>query len=106
MITVNYVEHGGATHAVQVEPGLSLMKGAVLNNVPGIVAECGGACACATCHVYVPPEWQTRLPPAQEQEVDMLECASEVRGNSRLACQIALTPELDGLMVHLPASQY
>jgi len=106
MITINYVEHDGMTHTVQVEPGQSLMKGAVLNNVPGIVAECGGACACATCHVYVPPEWQSCLPPAQELETDMLECANEVRDNSRLACQVALSPEMDGMVVHLPVSQY
>lgn len=106
MITINYITHDGAKHTVQVEPGSSLMKGAMLNNVPGIIAECGGACACATCHVYLPPEWQSRVPTALDEETDMLECAIEVQNNSRLACQITLTTELDGLEVHLPSSQY
>ena len=106
MITINYIQHDGTKHSVQVEPGSSLMKGAMLNNVPGIIAECGGACACATCHVYIPSEWQSHLPAAVTTETDMLECANEIRDNSRLACQITLTPELDGLEVHLPSSQY
>lgn len=106
MITINYIQHDGTKHTVQVESGSSLMKGAMLNNVPGIIAECGGACACATCHVYIPSAWQSQLPTALATETDMLECANEIRDNSRLACQITLTPELDGIEVHLPSSQY
>lgn len=102
---VTFVAHDGASRVVEAEAGRSLMEAAVNHGVPGILADCGGACSCATCHVYVPLEWLARLPPRQEDEESMLELAIEVRENSRLACRIQLTPELDGLRVDLPRSQ-
>ena len=82
------------------------MLAAVNNNVPGIVAECGGACSCATCHVHVDPDWYDRLPPPQDMEKDMLEFAIDPDETSRLSCQISITEELDGLVVRTPESQY
>jgi 2Fe-2S ferredoxin len=89
-----------------VPAGWSLMEGAVKNLVPGIDADCGGACACATCHVYVDPAWLDKLPPKQEMEETMLDFAQDVRPNSRLSCQITVTPALDGLVVRTPKSQH
>ena len=106
MAKVTYIEHDGREHAVEVKSGLSVMEGAVRNSVPGIDADCGGACACATCHVYVEDGWFDRLPPMEELEQAMLDFAFDVRGNSRLACQIMLKDDLDGLVVKTPARQY
>src|SRR5438270_8649564 len=106
MPVVTYVEHSGREHRVQLEPGLSLMQGAVSNNLPGIDADCGGACACATCHVYVDPAWLPKLPARQEMEEQMLDFAQEVKPNSRLSCQIKVIPELDGLIVRTPKTQH
>jgi len=105
MATIYYVEHGGTRHEVEVPVGTSLMQGAVRNLVPGIDGDCGGACACATCHVFIEQPWQalTGTPSANERE--MLECASDVSDSSRLGCQIIVTPEMDGLVVHMPRSQ-
>jgi 2Fe-2S ferredoxin len=86
--------------------GWSVMEGAVKNRVPGIDADCGGACACATCHVYVDPAWLDKLPKQQEMEVQMLDFAQEVKPNSRLSCQIKVTSALDGLIVRTPKSQH
>lgn len=105
MAKITYIEFDGTAHPVEVEAGLSLMQGAVHHGVPGIDAECGGACACATCHVYVDEHWFAALGAAQGDEKDMLEFANAVRANSRLACQIKITPELDGLVVSMPESQ-
>jgi|SRR5690625_1845371 len=105
MIKIKYIEFDGTEHEVEVEPGTTLMRAAVFNGVPGIEAECGGSCACATCHVYVPEQWQARLPAQQDMELDMLEFAHEPKDNSRLSCQIILTEEHDGLMVHMPEFQ-
>ena len=101
MAKITYIEHDGTQHAVEVKAGLSVMEGAIRNNVPGIDADCGGACACATCHVYVDPSWVDRLEPRGEEENDMLDLAFEVQDNSRLSCQVTMTPELDGLKVTL-----
>ncbi len=106
MAKITYVEFDGASHTIDVRNGLSVMEGAVKNNVPGIDADCGGACACATCHVYVDPAWADRLPPPGEDEEDMLaNTAAERRPSSRLSCQITMEPELDGLRVQVPETQ-
>jgi ferredoxin, 2Fe-2S len=105
---VNYVEHDGSRHTIEVPNGDSVMQGAVTHMIRGIVGECGGALACATCHCYVDPAWVDRVgPPASASETQMLECAaSEVKPASRLSCQIFVSDELDGLVVHLPESQF
>ena len=106
MVRITYVEHDGTEHAVDVSPGLSVMEGAVKNNLPGIDADCGGACACATCHVYVDEAWRASTGERQAMEESMLEFAEGVAANSRLSCQIRVTPALDGLVVRMPASQH
>ena len=106
MPRIKYIAHDGTVTEVEAQSGLSVMQAAVNNGVPGIVAECGGACSCATCHVHVAPEWFSRLPPPQGTEKDMLEFAIDPRNTSRLSCQLKITDELDGLVVHTPASQY
>jgi 2Fe-2S ferredoxin len=106
MVTVTYIEHSGETHVVEVKEGLSVMEGAVRNNVPGIDADCGGACACATCHVYVDPAWLEKTGKAEAMEESMLDFAEGVEPNSRLSCQIKASADLDGLVVRLPQSQH
>ena len=106
MPLINYVESNGTTHSVQVETGTSVMQGAIDNGIEGIVAECGGSCTCATCHCYVDDAWYDRLREPQEMEKDMLVCAHDAKPTSRLSCQIRVTEDLDGLVVHVPASQY
>ena len=108
MITVTLVSPAtGAQRTVQAQPGQSLMQAAIAANAPGIEGDCGGLLTCATCHVYVREPWLQQLPPMVADEDNMLDfAAAERRPNSRLSCQIALTPELDGLVVDLPASQY
>ncbi|MBV8703910.1 MAG: 2Fe-2S iron-sulfur cluster binding domain-containing protein [Acetobacteraceae bacterium] len=108
MPRVTYIEHNGAPHTVEVPLGLSVMRGAVDNNVPGIDADCGGECACATCHVYVEEEWlpKTGLPQPGSQEASMLSFAAVAQPNSRLSCQISVTDALDGLVVRMPEGQH
>ncbi len=108
MPLVIYVEADGARHEVDVPLGENVMRGAVNNGVEGIVGECGGGLACATCHCYVDAAWADKVGgPSSDDERDMLEsAAAEVRPTSRLSCQIAITPELDGLVVELPERQY
>jgi 2Fe-2S ferredoxin len=107
MPKITYVEHNGKAHTVDAPMGGSVMEGAVKNNVPGIDADCGGACACATCHVYVDPNWTAALGEASETEAAMLEFAAEpVETNSRLSCQMRVTADLDGLIVRLPRRQH
>ena len=106
MVKITYIEASGATHVVDAKPRLSLMENAVKNNVPGIVAECGGACACATCRVYVHEAWREKTGEASETERGMIEYSGDPAPGIRLSCQIAVTEELDGLIVHLPESQY
>lgn len=107
MARVTYVEHNGTEHKIDVPTGDSVMRGAVNNMVEGIVAECGGGLACATCHCYVDDAWVDRIEPPSEAESQMLEAAaSERKRGSRLSCQINVTEELDGLVVHLPETQY
>jgi 2Fe-2S ferredoxin len=106
MVKITYIEHNGTSHDVAAEPGLTVMETAVKNNVPGIEAECGGACACATCHVYVDEAWVEKSGKRQEMEEDMLDFAFDVRPNSRLSCQIRITEALDGLVVRVPEKQF
>jgi 2Fe-2S ferredoxin len=108
MPTITYVEFGGCEHRVEVPAGSSLMRGAVNNNIPGIDADCGGECACATCHVYVDEEWlaRTGTPAAGSLEASMLSFAALARPNSRLSCQITVSEALDGLIVRLPEGQH
>ena len=106
MAKITYVATDGERTTVDVPAGWSVMEGAVRNSIAGIDAECGGCCAYATCHVYVAPEWQDRLPSIEDTESDMLTCtASERRDTSRLSCQIKVTDALDGLVVEMPESQ-
>jgi 2Fe-2S ferredoxin len=106
MPQVVYRLKGGGERRIEVASGTSVMLGALLNNVPGIEAECGGACSCATCHVYVDEAWLARLAPPAPDELDMLTgVAAERRPNSRLSCQIPMRPDLDGLTVQMPDKQ-
>jgi 2Fe-2S ferredoxin len=106
MPNVTYIHPDGRREDVEVVVGLSIMQGATQHGIDGIVAECGGNAMCATCHVYIDPEHIDRLPVVKADEDALLEgTASERRANSRLSCQIQVTPELDGLIVHLPESQ-
>ncbi|PRY94475.1 2Fe-2S ferredoxin [Hasllibacter halocynthiae] len=106
MPKITYVEHGGAEHTVEVPLGSTVMEGARDNGIPGIDADCGGACACSTCHVYVDPAWTGKLPPRDDMEEDMLDFAYEPDPErSRLTCQIKVTPELEGLRVQMPEKQ-
>ncbi|HHN72629.1 MAG TPA: 2Fe-2S iron-sulfur cluster binding domain-containing protein [Thermopetrobacter sp.] len=108
MVRVIFVDPEGGRHEVEAEEGMTLMEAAVKNMVPGIEADCGGACACATCHVYVDPAWVERIPgitARSEAEEDMLDFAFDVRENSRLSCQIRITPEMDGIVLHVPEQQ-
>jgi 2Fe-2S ferredoxin len=102
---ITYVSFDGQTQTVDVKEGMSVMEAAVRNDVPGIDGECGGACACSTCHVLVDPEWLEQVGSAGAMELDLLQAASEVGASSRLACQIRVTRELDGLIVRTPQSQ-
>jgi 2Fe-2S ferredoxin len=105
MPQITYIEHDGTTHQVEAEVGSTVMETAIRNGVTGIVAECGGACACATCHVYVDEAWFERLPKRSPEEEDMLDFAFDAKPNSRLSCQIKVEPALDGLVVRTPAYQ-
>ena len=105
MVEITYIDVDGTARTVEAEPGSTVMETAIRNGVPGIVAECGGACACATCHVYVDEEWRAATGEPQPMEEDMLDFASDVRPNSRLSCQIKLRDDLDGLVLHSPERQ-
>ena len=105
MPKITYIEHNGKTHVQEVPNGLSLMEGAVQNNIPGIDADCGGSCACATCHVYVDEKWFNKLPNKENAEEDMLDMAFEPNKLSRLGCQITISDDLDGMVVKMPLKQ-
>ncbi|MFG1295935.1 2Fe-2S iron-sulfur cluster-binding protein [Xanthobacter variabilis] len=105
MVAITFIEFNGTSHQVDAPEGATAMEAAVRNGVPGIVAECGGACACATCHVYVEDAWREKVGEPSEMEEGMLDFASDVQPNSRLSCQIKLTAELDGLVLRLPENQ-
>ena len=106
MAKVTYIEHNGKEHTIDVADGLSLMEGAIKNMIPGIDADCGGACACATCQVYVDPEWTGKLPKKTDMEETMLDFAPAVRPNSRLSCQLRMTEALDGIVLRIPKEQH
>ncbi len=106
MAKITYIEFSGEEHVVDVKPGLSVMEGAVKNNIPGIDADCGGACACATCHVYVDPAWKPLTGDVSAMEESMLDFAENVQETSRLSCQIRVSDALDGLIVRMPQSQH
>ena len=106
MVKVTYIEAGGTEHQVDVPAGLTVMDGAKRFTIPGIDGDCGGACACATCHVYVEDGGPQRLPPMEEIEHEMLDFAFDVKENSRLSCQIKLDASLENLVVKCPARQY
>ena len=106
MAKITYIEHGGKEHIVDVASGMTVMEGARDNNIPGIEADCGGACACSTCHVYVDAAWVEKLPAKDDMEVDMLDFAFEPdETRSRLTCQVKVTDALDGLVVQMPEKQ-
>lgn len=106
MPKVTYIAHTGETHTIDVPSGTSVMEGAVKNGIDGIVAECGGAMMCATCHVYVDEAWLPRLDPVSEEQDEMLNAtASERKSNSRLSCQIEMRPAFEGLVVRMPERQ-
>lgn len=105
MPKVKFVDHVGAERSVEAPVGWTVRDAAINNGVPGIVSACGGVCACATCHVYVEATWLERLSPISESEKDLLEYATEPRPESRLSCQIKITQDLDGLIVHTPEKQ-
>ncbi|MEM9967784.1 MAG: 2Fe-2S iron-sulfur cluster-binding protein [Pseudomonadota bacterium] len=106
MPKITYVEFGGAEHVIDVPSGLTVMEGARDNNIPGMEGDCGGACACSTCHVYIDPAWVDKLPAKDDMEEDMLDFAYEPDPNtSRLTCQLKVTDELEGLRVQMPERQ-
>ena len=108
MPSVTYIQHDGSAQVIDVADGENVMRGALNNDLPGIVGECGGGLACATCHCYVDDAWTAKVGgPSSQDETDMLEStAAEVKPSSRLSCQIVMSPDLDGLIVHLPDHQY
>jgi len=106
MAKITFTQPDGSNQVVDADAGMTVMEAAKKNLVPGIEAECGGACACATCHVYVDDAWREKVGPPSEMEEDMLDFAFDVRPGSRLSCQIKVTPALDGLIVRTPKSQH
>lgn len=106
MASITFIDYQGEKRTVEGANGLSVMEVAVGNGVPGIDADCGGACACATCHVYVNEEFLGKLQPQDDMEISMLEFAENIKSNSRLACQIKISDEIDGLIVTTPESQH
>ena len=105
MTKITYKDNHGNSKTIEVEKGLSVMEGAIQNDIPGIDADCGGSMACATCHVYVEEKWLHKLPKPEEAEVDMIDMAYEPKKNSRLSCQLIVSDELDGLKVTTPSQQ-
>lgn len=105
MATIRYINHDGTEHSVAVDNGLSLMDGARSANIPGIEAECGGACACATCHVYIDEAWQATIGAPSEMEQSMLDFATDLEVGSRLSCQVKIDNQLEGMIVRIPKSQ-
>ena len=105
MPKITYTDKQGNSKTIDVDSGLTVMEGAIQNDIPGIDADCGGSMACATCHVYVEEKWLDKLPKAEEGEVDMIDMAFEPKKNSRLSCQLIVSDELEGLQVTTPAKQ-
>ena len=105
MPKITYKDYQGNSKTIEVENGLSVMEGAIQNDIPGIDADCGGGMACATCHVYVKEDWFNKIPKKEDGEEDMLDMAFEPKTNSRLSCQIVVSDEIDGLEVNIPSKQ-
>ena len=105
MPKITYIEHNEKSHTLEVANGLTVMEGAVQNSIPGIDADCGGSCACATCHVYVDKKWFNKLPNKESAEEDMLDMAFEPKKFSRLSCQLTISDSLGGLVVKMPSKQ-
>ena len=105
MPKITYIDSTGEQRTIDVQKGLSVMEGAIQNNIPGIDADCGGGMACATCHVYVKEEWFNKLSKAEDGEQDMIDMAFEPKKNSRLSCQLIVSDELDGMVVTTPSKQ-
>ena len=105
MAKITYITDDNKNHTIEVQNGLSVMEGAVQNDIPGIDADCGGGMACATCHVYVKDEWLDKIPKAEDAEIDMIDMAYEPKKNSRLSCQITVSDEINGLVVTTPKQQ-
>ena len=105
MPKITYKDNSGNSRTIEVDNGLSIMEGAIQNDIPGIDADCGGGMACATCHVYVKDEWFNKIPKAEDAEVDMIDMAHEPKKNGRLSCQIIVSDELDGIEVTTPEKQ-
>ena len=105
MPKITYITHNKQSHTIEVQNGLTVMEGAVQNDIPGIDADCGGGMACATCHVYVKEEWLDKLSKKEDGEEDMLDMAFEPKKNSRLSCQLIVTDDLNGLVVNIPTKQ-
>ena len=105
MPKITYIEHNGKSHTIEIPKEFSVMEGALQNNIPGIDADCGGACACATCHVYVDEKWFGKLKKKDDAEQDMLDMAFEPNKFSRLGCQITISDDLDGMVVKMPSKQ-
>lgn len=105
MSQVKYIDFAGQEYVVDVENGMNLMQAAIDNDVPGILGDCGGGCACATCHVFVDDDWAEAAGEASELELDMLDGLLETKPTSRLSCQIKMSDELDGIVLHMPESQ-
>ena len=106
MPKITFVDYQGKTSNIDANVGDSLMEAAVSNDVPGIDADCGGACACATCHVYISEDWMALVGKPEDLEAEMLDVAEEVKENSRLSCQVSVSEEMDGLVVTTPESQF
>ncbi|MEM6602745.1 MAG: 2Fe-2S iron-sulfur cluster-binding protein [Pseudomonadota bacterium] len=106
MVQISFVEESKKQHDIEIDEGLSLMEGALKYDIPGIDGDCGGACSCATCHVYIANDFMDKIEPAQPAEEDMLDFAFNVKPNSRLSCQITVTPAMEGMIVHLPEKQF
>ena len=105
MAKITYIEHSGKSHTIEVQNGLTVMEGAIQNNIPGIDADCGGSMACATCHVYVKENWFNKLPKKEDGEEDMLDMAHKPNKFSRLSCQLTVSDKLEGMIVNLPEKQ-
>ena len=105
MAKIKYIDFQGNSKTIEIENGLTVMEGAIQNDIQGIDADCGGSMACATCHVYVEEKWLNKIPEAEEAEVDMIDMAIEPKKNSRLSCQLIVSDELDGIIVTTPKKQ-
>ena len=106
MVKITFIEFYKTEHTIDADEGMSLMEVALQNGVPGIDADCGGACACATCHVYVDKSWVEKTGEAEQMEQDMLDFAFDVTEQSRLSCQVKVTDDLDGIIINLPEKQF